>query len=72
MGTRFVGVGVEELNGLSIGSWSRCRDDSAGPCVTWGAAWTTLDGAGGICVEGSGNAKAVTVGATFGVLVGDR
>ena len=31
MGTYVVGLGVEELKGLSLGSWSRYRDDSAGP-----------------------------------------
>ena len=66
-----VGVRDEELKGLSIGSWSHCWD-SAGPCATRRASWTTLVGAGGIWVGGSGKANAVTVGAKFGVLVGDR
>jgi len=74
MGTCPEGVfAVEGLGGLTNGgSWSRW-DRSAGPCATWRAPWITLAGGGGIWwVGGSGNAMGVTVGATFGVLVGVR
>ena len=72
MGACAVGVRAEELKGLPIGSWRGWRDNSAGPCATCRASWNTLAGAERIWVGGSGKANAVTVGATFGVLVGDR
>ena len=49
-----VGLRAEVLEGLSIGSWSRYRGDSAGPCATCRASWTILAGAGRIWVGGGG------------------
>ena len=73
MGTRLVGVGaVDGRESLTIGVWGRCRDGGTGPGAIWRASWTAFAGAEGVWIGRSGRGRAVTVGATFGVLVGDR